>query len=66
MPTEFIIDRKGHVTITTAIPQLERIPENEQIYKDIAEVSEAMLPTFQKMEIVEQSVQPGTYFSSYC
>ena len=59
MPSEFVIDTHGHVTITTAIAQLERTPENEQIYRDIAEVFEAMLPAFQRTEIVGESAKPG-------
>jgi hypothetical protein len=59
MPTKFVIDENGHVTITTNIPQLEKIPKNEQIYKDIAQVFEAMLPAFQKSEIVGHSAEPG-------
>lgn len=59
MPSEFVIDQNGHVTIKTAIPQLERIPENEQFYQDIATVFEAMLPAFQKTEIVGELATPG-------
>ncbi|CAF2893734.1 unnamed protein product [Rotaria sp. Silwood2] len=59
MPTVFVIDQNGHVTITTDIPQLIRTPENEQLYIDIAQVFETMLPAFQETEIVGQSAQPG-------
>lgn len=59
MPTEFVIERNGHVTIKTSIPQLERLPENEQFYQDIATVFQAMLPAFQKTEIVGKSAMPG-------
>ncbi|CAF4509967.1 unnamed protein product, partial [Rotaria sp. Silwood2] len=55
----FAIDQNGHATITTTISQLERTPENEQLYTDIAQVFEAMLLAFQETEIIEQSVQPG-------
>ncbi|CAF3855440.1 unnamed protein product [Rotaria sp. Silwood1] len=46
MPAVFQIDQNSHVTITTPIPQLERISENEQLYRDIVQVLEAMLPAF--------------------
>ena len=60
MPTIFAIDQNGHVTIETAIPQLERTLETEQLYRDIAQVFEAMLPAFQETEIVGESAQPGS------
>ncbi|CAF4406914.1 unnamed protein product [Rotaria sp. Silwood2] len=59
MSIVFVIDQNGHATITTAISQLERTPENEQLFTDIAQVFEAMLLAFQETEIIEQSVQPG-------
>ncbi|CAF5088268.1 unnamed protein product, partial [Rotaria sp. Silwood1] len=59
MPAIFQIDQNSHVTITTPIPQLEKTSENEQLYRDIAQVFEAMLPAFRKAEIVGSEATAG-------
>ena len=66
MPSEFVIDENGHVKITTDIPQLERIHENEQVYADIAAVFEGMLPAFQKKGDSWTISSTRKYSSSNC
>jgi hypothetical protein len=59
MPTEFRIGTDNSVEIITQISQLERTGKNQQLYKDIAQVFQAMLPAFQKSEIVGLKAEAG-------
>lgn len=59
LPTELRIGTDNSVEIITQISQLEQTGKNQQLYKDIAQVFQAMLPAFQKSEIVGLKAKPG-------
>lgn len=53
LPSKFVIDREGKVDILSPIHQLPAVPRYRQAYGDIAHIFHAMLPMFEKLNLIK-------------
>eukprot|EP01113_Clastostelium_recurvatum_P012559 TRINITY_DN1651_c7_g1_i2.p1 TRINITY_DN1651_c7_g1~~TRINITY_DN1651_c7_g1_i2.p1 ORF type:complete len:380 (-),score=33.82 TRINITY_DN1651_c7_g1_i2:60-1199(-) len=52
IPSDFLIDRSGHVSIVSPVHNLPRVSANRALYAHIARVFEAMVPMFKKLNLI--------------
>ena len=54
LPSDFVIDQEGKVDILSPIHQLPAVPRYRQAYGDIANIFHAMLPMFEKLNLIKK------------
>lgn len=54
LPSDFVIDQEGKVDILSPIHQLPAVPRHRQTYGDIAHIFHAMLPMFEKLNVIKR------------